>query len=86
MIDTWLFTALILGFFALCIILRGVPVRSPDDRLVAGTVTVTLVAVTALTLSIAFGTLIILDLIIIVSLISFAFMIWAGKHLGADTP
>ena len=84
MIDTWLFTALVLGILALCVILRGIRTRSPDDRLVAGTVAVTLVAMTALTLSIAFGTLIILDLFIVISLVGFAIMIWTGKHPGAD--
>lgn len=85
MIDTWLFTALVLGILALCVILRGIPARSPNDRLVAGTVAVTLVAMTALTLSIAFGTLIILDLFIVISLVCFAIMIWTGKHPGADS-
>ena len=28
MIDTWLFTALVLGILALCVILRGIPARS----------------------------------------------------------
>ncbi len=84
MIDTWLFTALVLGILALCVILRGIRTRSPDDRLVAGTVAVTLVAMTALTLSIAFGTLIILDLFIVIALIGCAIMIWTGKHPGAD--
>jgi multisubunit Na+/H+ antiporter MnhF subunit len=84
MIDTWLFTALVLGILALCVILRGIPAKSPDDRLVAGTVAVTLVAMTALTLSIAYGTLIILDLFIVIALIGFAIMIWTGKHPGTD--
>jgi len=47
-------------------------------------VAVTLVAMTALPLSIAFGTLMILDLVIVVALIGFAIMIWTGKHSGAD--
>jgi len=65
MIDTWLFTALVLGILALCVILRGIPARSLDDRLVAGTVAVILVSMAALTLSIAWGTFIILDLVIL---------------------
>jgi multisubunit Na+/H+ antiporter MnhF subunit len=84
MIDTWLFTALVLGVLALCVILRSVPIRSPEDRLVAGTVAVIFVAMTALTLSIAYGTLMILDLVIVFALIGFAVMIWTGKHPGAD--
>jgi multisubunit Na+/H+ antiporter MnhF subunit len=84
MIDTWLFTALVLGILALFVILRSIPARTPDDRLVAGTVAVTLVAMTALTLSIAYGTLIILDLVIVLSLIGFIIMLWTAKHPGAD--
>lgn len=84
MIDTWLFTALVLGVLALFVILRSIPVRSPDDRLVAGTVAVTLVAMTALTLTIAYGTLMILDLLIVVALIGFIIMLWTARHTGAD--
>jgi len=84
MIDTWLFTALVLGILALFVILRSIPVRTPDDRLVAGTVAITLVAMTALTLSIAYGTLIILDLVIVLAMIGFIIMLWTAKHPGAD--
>lgn len=84
MIDTWLFTALILGILALCVILRGIPAKSRDDRLVAGTVAVILVSMAALTLSIALGTLIILDLVILFSIIGFGIMICAGKNPGAE--
>jgi multisubunit Na+/H+ antiporter MnhF subunit len=84
MIDTWLFTTLVLGVLALFVILRSIPVRTPDDRLVAGTVAVTLVAMTALTLSIAYGSLIILDLVIVLALIVFIIMLWTAKHPGAD--
>ena len=84
MIDTWLFTALVLGILALCVILRGIPARSPDDRLVAGTVAVILVSMAALTLSIAFATFIILDIVIFLSICCFGAMIWTGKQQGAD--
>jgi multisubunit Na+/H+ antiporter MnhF subunit len=84
MIDTWLFAALVLGILALSVILRSIPVRSTDDRFVAATVAVTLGAMTALTLSISSGTLVILDLAIVISLPAFAIMIWTGKHPGAD--
>lgn len=83
MIDTWLFTALVLGILALCVILRSIPARSRDDRLVAGTVAVILVSMTALTLSIALGTFIILDLVILLSICCFGAMIWTGKNPGA---
>jgi multisubunit Na+/H+ antiporter MnhF subunit len=84
MIDTWLFTALVLGVFALCVILRGIRTVSQDDRLVAGTVAVILVSMAALTLSIALGMFIILDAIIVLNIIGFGVMIWTGKQPGAD--
>lgn len=84
MIDTWLFTALVLGILALCVILRGVPAKSRDDRLVAGTVAVILVSIAALPLSIAWGMLIITDMVILISICCFCVMIVSGKKPGAD--
>jgi multisubunit Na+/H+ antiporter MnhF subunit len=84
MIDTWLFTALVLGILALFVILRVVPARSREDRLVAATVAVILVSMTALNLSIAWGMLLILDLAILIGICCFGVMIWTGKHPGAD--
>jgi hypothetical protein len=84
MIDTWLFTALVLGILTLCVILRGIRTVSQDDRLVAGTVAVILVSMAALTISISFGMLIIIDAIIVVCIIGFGVMIWTGKQPGAD--
>lgn len=84
MIDTWLFAALVLGVLALCAILRSVNSRETDDRLVAGTVAATLVAMTALTLSIAYGTLLILDACTCFVLIAFTAMVWIGKKQGDD--
>ncbi len=86
MIDTWLFTALVLGICTLFVILRGIPVKSQDDRLVAGTVAVILVSAAALTLSIALGMLIILDMAIVLSIIGFGVLVWTGKQPGADLP
>lgn len=84
MIDTWLFTALVLGVLALCVILRSVPVKYANDRLVAGTVAVALVGMTALSLSIALGTLLILDAGIVIALAGLAILIRAGKQAEAD--
>ena len=84
MIDTWLFTALVLGVLALCVVLRGIPARSADDRFVAGTVALILVSMAALTLSIAWGMLLILDLVILFCICCFGAMIWAVKKPGAD--
>ena len=85
MIDTWLFTALVLGVLCLCAILRGIPARSRDDRLVAGTVAVILVSMAVLTLSIALGMLILIDLAILFGICCFGVMIWTGKARGAET-
>lgn len=84
MIDTWLFTALVLGVLCLCVILRGIPAQSRDDRLVAGTVAVILVSMAALALSIASGMLILLDVVILFGICCFGVMIWTGKSKGAD--
>jgi hypothetical protein len=84
MIDTWLFTTLVMGVLALCVILRGMRTVTQDDRLVAGTVAVILLSMTALMASIALGMLIILDLIILFSIIGLGVMIRAGKIPGAD--
>jgi multisubunit Na+/H+ antiporter MnhF subunit len=84
MIDTWLFTALVLGILALCVILRGVRTKSRDDRLVAGTVAVILVSMAALTLSIAWGMLIIINLAILFGICGFGVLVWTGKNPGAD--
>ena len=84
MIDTWLFTALIMGVLALGVILRGIPAKSQDDRLIAGTVAVILVSMAALTLAIASSMLIIIDVIILLIICGFGVMIWTGKSKGAD--
>jgi hypothetical protein len=83
MIDTWLFTALVLGILTLCVIVRGVRAKSRNDRLVAGTVAVILVSMTALSLGIAWGTLMIIDLVILFDLCCFGVLIWTGKNTGA---
>ena len=84
MIDTWLLTALVLGILALCVILRVIRAPSPEDRLVAGTVAVILVSMAAITLSIAWGMLIILDVVILLDACCFGVMVWTEKHPGAD--
>ena len=84
MIDTWLFTALILGVLSLCVVLRSIPARSRDDRLVAGTVAVILVSMAVLALTIASGMLILIDLVIFFGICCFGVMIWMGKLRGAE--
>ena len=84
MIDTWLFAALIVGVLALGVILRGVPAKSRDDRLVAGTVTVIHVSIASLLLSIALGMVIIIDVVIVLAICTFGVLFWSAKHTGAE--
>jgi hypothetical protein len=84
MIDTWLFTALVIGVLALCVILRGTRTASQDDRLVAGTVAVILVSMAALTLSIAWAAFIITDVVIFLDIGYLGVLIWTAKNQGAD--
>ena len=84
MIDTWLFTALVMGILALCVILRGTRTATQEDQFVAGTVTVILVSMAALTISIAWAAFIILDVVIFLDICYFGLMIWKGKNPGAD--
>jgi hypothetical protein len=84
MIDTWLFTALVVGVLALGVILRGAPAKSPDDRLVAGTVAVILVSMAALALSIAWAATIIIDGVIFLDICYLGITIWQAKNPGVD--
>jgi hypothetical protein len=84
MIDTWLFAALALGILTLGVILRGVPAKSRDDRLVAGTVAVILGSMAALALSIAWAASIIIDGVIFLDICYLGVTIWQAKNPGAD--
>jgi len=84
MIDTWLFAALIVGVLALGVILRGVPAKSRNDRLVASTVAVILVSVASLLISIALGMVIIIDVVIVLAICTFSVLFWSAKHTGAE--
>jgi hypothetical protein len=86
MIDTWFFTALIMGVLALGVILRGAPAKSQDDRLIAGTVAVILVSMAALVLSIAWAATIIIDGVIFLDICYLGLTIWMAKNPGADIP
>jgi len=84
MIDTWLFAALVLGILTLGVILRSVPAKSRDDRLVAGTVAVILGSMAALALSIAWAASIIIDVVIFLDICYLGVTIWQAKNPGAD--
>jgi multisubunit Na+/H+ antiporter MnhF subunit len=82
MIDTWLFAALCFGFLALCAFLRVIPGPERNDRIVSFTAAVTLFAAAALVLSIAQGSLFILDAAIIIAIILFAGTLGYVKFCG----
>ena len=79
MINIWLLAAVIFGILAACTIIRVIPVHSRNDRLVAGTAALTMVATAVLAVSVFYlyyGNLIILDSMIVIALICFGVMIW----------
>jgi len=84
MIDTWLFTALVMGVLAFGVILRGAPAKSQDDRLVAGTVAVILVSMAGLVLSIAWAATIIIDVVIFLDICYLGVTILKARNPGAD--
>ena len=61
MIDTWFFAAVCLGFLSLCTIMRVIPGPTRDDRLIAATTAITIIAGAALALSISWGNLLVMD-------------------------
>ncbi len=80
MIDTWLSAGIILGLLSLGVLLRGIPAKSRDDRLVAATAGVTGMATAGLVLGVGLGMLIIADIAIAGSAICFCILFWlAGK-------
>jgi multisubunit Na+/H+ antiporter MnhF subunit len=84
MIDTWLFAALLLGFLALCAILRVIPGPALNDRLVAGTAAITLAAAAALALSIAWGDLLILNSAIVLAMLCFAAIFATSQFMRGE--
>lgn len=82
MIDTWLLAALCFGVLALCALLRVIPGPERNDRIVSFTAAVTLFAAAALVLSIAQGSLFILDAAIIITIILFAGTLGYVKFCG----
>jgi hypothetical protein len=72
MIDTWFFAAVCLGFLSLCTILRVIPGPTRDDRLIAVTTALTIIAGAALALSISWGNLLVMDTFIAFIALSYA--------------
>ena len=72
MIDSWLFAALCLIFLSICAILRILPGPTRDDQLIAVIAAITLAAAAAVSLSISWGNLLVLDVSILLVALCYA--------------
>lgn len=81
MIDTWLFAAVCLFLLTAGALVRVLCTKNRHDRYLAAMVAVTVGSSAGLVLSIAMGTLFILDLTIVVALLCFAGIIARIKFL-----
>ena len=82
MIDTWLFAAFCLSFLAAGACYRVFRAGTRHDRFLAAMVAVTIGSSAGLALSIATGTLLVLDATIILALLCFACLIALAKFPG----
>ena len=82
MIDTWLSATFCLALVALGVLVRVLRSGTRDDRYLAAMVAVTVVSGAGLTLSIAAGSLLVLDATIAVILLCFAGIIARAKFGG----
>lgn len=72
MIDTWLFAAVCLFFFALCAVLRVIPGPTRFDRIVALNVAITIAVAGGLVLGVALGTPAVIDAVIVIAAVCYA--------------
>jgi multisubunit Na+/H+ antiporter MnhF subunit len=82
MIDTWFTAAVCLGILMLGAVFRAARTRNRADRYLATMVAITIGSAAGMTASIAFGTLLILDVTIILALLCFAGTIAVARHTG----
>jgi multisubunit Na+/H+ antiporter MnhF subunit len=82
MIDTWLVAASLLALLLFGALIRVVRTKSRHDRHLAAMVAVTIGSATGLTLSIALGSLLVLDITIILALLCFAGVIASARFAG----
>lgn len=75
MIDTWLLAVFFLALLTLGALVRVVRIKSRYDRLVAAIVALLLASMIGLLLSIAWGTLFVLNITIVLVLICFAILV-----------
>ena len=78
MIDPWFFTAFCLALLAACALVRVLRIPVIYDRIVAATVTITIGAAAGLMLSIGTGSILILDIVIILALLAYGAVIASG--------
>jgi multisubunit Na+/H+ antiporter MnhF subunit len=85
MIDTWLFATFCLLLLSLGALIRMLRTKTRHDRYIAAMVAVMVGSAAGLTLSIAYGTLLVIDVTIILALLCFAGIIAGAKFpRGAD--
>jgi multisubunit Na+/H+ antiporter MnhF subunit len=82
MIDTWLFAAFCLALLTAGALVRVLRITKRDDRCLAAMVAVMTGAAVGLTLSIGMGTILILEITIILALLCYAGIIAWGKFAG----
>lgn len=78
MIDPWLFTAFCLGILAACALVRVIRIPVLYDRIVAAVVTITIGSVAGLMVSIGTGSILVLDIVIVLTLLAYAAVIASG--------
>jgi multisubunit Na+/H+ antiporter MnhF subunit len=84
MIDSWLFAALCLIFLSICAILRILPGPTRDDQLIAVIAAITLAAAAAVSLSISWGNLLVLDVSILLVALCYAGSIAIARSRKGD--
>ena len=85
MIDTWLFAVLCLIFLSICAVGRAIPGPTRDDQLVSVNTAITIGAGAGLALSISWGNLFLLDMVIVITALSFAGTIAYSQALKGET-
>jgi multisubunit Na+/H+ antiporter MnhF subunit len=82
MIDTWLFAAFCLLLLMVGVLFRMLRTKTRHDRYIAAMVAVMVGSAAGLTLSIGKGTLLVLDVTIVLALLCFAGIIAGAKFSG----
>jgi len=86
MIDSWLFASLCLFFLGICAIIRIIPGPTRLDRIVAANSAITIISAGMLVASVFMGSLVLIEITIIVVVICYAVSgIMANIHGGHDS-